>query len=201
MQKDNSTLGLKVQLRLKALSELSSSTPVVLETHGGFGKIFSRCYAHVRDGIVFDCAAERAVELARSRPTWSVYEGDCEQALAAGAGAHLEVNFLDCDPYGQAWNAIDGFLFSDRPKAKRLVVCVNDGLKHKLELTGGWDVKSMHGMIDKYGSKLSTMYLEVCKELMTQKASDAGYKLKRWTCYGTGAGNVMTHFAAVLDRG
>lgn len=188
-----------MQLRQRALLELTDK-PVVLESHGGFGKIFGPCYGFVTSGVVFEQNSVKAEALSRQRPTWSVYEADCEKALAAGFGAHLPVNFLDLDPYGQPWPALDAFLRSERERPSRLVIAVNDGLRQKLQLNGGWDVASMRPMVEKYGNRLYAIYLDVAKDLMQQKAAEAGYRLCRWTGYYCGANHAMTHYAAVLER-
>ena len=51
-QKDNSTFRRKAALRTAALGELHD--PVILETHGGYGKLWERCYRHVGQGVVFE---------------------------------------------------------------------------------------------------------------------------------------------------
>jgi hypothetical protein len=199
-QKDNSTFRAKVALRQRALMELGEVRPVVLETHAGFGKLFGACYSDVREGMAFEMKPEKAAMVAKQRPTWSVYESDCEKALALGVGDHLAVNFVDFDPYGQPWPAIDAFLESDRPRPARLVFVVNDGLRQKLQLNGGWDVESMREMVERFGNRLYSIYLDICQLLVKEKAARAGYRLSRWNGYYCGHGNAMTHYAAVLDR-
>src|SRR4051812_3936723 len=137
-QKDNSTFTRKAALRSRTLMMVEH--PVVMETHGGAGLIFSRCYRSVKEGIVFERDPDKAAILAHQRPTWAVYECLCENAIAEGAGAHLEVNFLDLDPYGEPWPALDAFFGSDRPFPPRLAIVVNDGLRQKLKMNGGWSV-------------------------------------------------------------
>lgn len=197
MQKDNSTYLQKLTLRRELLNCLADD-PVVMETHGGAGKLWQACYSHVSRGVVFEKDPDKIVVLAKQRPGWSVYEGDSEKAIAAGFGAHLPVNFLDCDPYGQPWNVIDGFLFSRRPKPKTLCIAVNDGLRQKIQLNGGWDVESLRPIIEKYGNGLYKKYLEVCEILLKAKAAQVGYDLSRFWGYYTGHGNGMTHYAAIL---
>ena len=199
MQKDNSTYLQKLTLRTELLGCLAES-PVVMETHGGAGKLWQACYSHVERGIVFEKDPAKVDVLAKQRPGWSVYEGDSEKAIAAGFGAHLPVNFLDCDPYGQPWNVIDGFLFSRRPKPNMLCIVVNDGLRQKVQLNGGWDVGSLPPVIEKYGNGLYKKYLEVCEILLKAKAAQVGYDLSRFWGYYTGHGNGMTHYACVLTR-
>jgi hypothetical protein len=199
-QKDNSTFTLKRGLRLAALKELGQPA-VVLETNGGFGKLFSHCYRDVVAGAVFENDPEKSAALAQQRPTWSVYEADCVAAIGAGVASHLEVNFLDCDPYGECWPIIDAFFRSTRPRSERLVVVVNDGLRQSLMMNGGWHCDSMREMVSRYGnSALHKNYLQVCRDLLEEKSAPLGYELKRWSGYHCGANNCMTHFAAVLQR-
>ena len=174
--------------------------PVVMETHGGAGRLFARCYSHLPAGVVFEKDPAKAELLGRQRPTWAVYEADCERALREGVGSHLEVNFCDLDPYGEPWPILDAFFDSDRPRAKRLVLVVNDGLRQKLKMNGGWSVNSLHAVVDRLGnSKLYERYLEICRDLVSEKAARAGYALKKWTGFHCGFAGQMTHYCAVLE--
>lgn len=199
MKKDNSTLSLKASLRRNLLREIDS--PVVLETHGGVGAIYARCYQSVAEGVVFETDASKAEYLARQRPAWAVYEADCVQALADGIGNHLPINFVDIDPYGEPWPVIDAFLFSDRDFPSSLAIAVNDGLRQKLKISGGWDVYSMGAMVAKYGAAhISAHYLEICRELLTNKAAQRIATLRRWAGYYCGHTDQMTHYAAIFER-
>lgn len=180
------------------MSELEH--PVILETHGGLGKLYSRCYSSIPDGVVFEKNSDKSSVLARQRPTWAVYEADCISAMAAGVGGHLPVNFVDFDPYGEPWPAMDAFFEGLKPTVPRLVLVVNDGLRQKLKLTGGWDVESMGPVVERIGNHCHEGYLEICKELVKEKAAKAGYALRRWTGYYCGFREQMTHYAAVLER-
>lgn len=198
-KRDNSTFSLKASLRIKALREVEN--PVVMETHGGYGKLYARCYSHLAEGVVFENRPEKSAKLARQRPGWAVYESDCLMALRAGVGAHLSVNFLDLDPWGEPWPILDAFFESQRPRPDRLVLVVNDGLRQKLKMNGGWTVGSLQGVVDRMGNcGLYAKYLEVCQGLVKEKAAKAGYVLRRWTGYYTGFAEQMTHYAAVLER-
>src|SRR5678815_1224206 len=96
MQKDNTSLAGKVAIRRSLLGQLAQlgQAPIVLETHGGIGAIYRRCYSMVPSGVVFEKDPRKAEILAGQRPTWAVYESDCEKAIAAGAGAHLLICLL-----------------------------------------------------------------------------------------------------------
>lgn len=198
MQKDNTTKTQKIHLRLNLLREIAQ--PVIMETHGGMGVLFDRCYADVPEGIVFEVKPEKTAVLAQQRPTWAVYECDCVTALAAGVGAHLAVNFFDLDPYGEPWPVLDAIFASERPWRERIGIVVNDGLRQRLKI-GAWSVASMAEAVAQYGNHgVYDNYLTVCKELLTQKAAQRGYKLKRWAGYYCGHAEQMTHYAAVLEH-
>ena len=194
-QKDNSTYTKKVALRRKALRFLPD--PVVLETHGGEGKLFLACYTQIGRGVVIEKNPEKTAVLGKQRPTWAVYEGDCVACLKAGAGAHLPVNLLDLDPYGEPWPVMDAFFESERPHPETLVIVVNDGLRRKLRI-GAWNVESMRGMVERYGNKLDRNYLDICGEMIQEKAAQAGYRLDRFAGYYCGHAGQMTHYLAVL---
>jgi len=170
-----------------------------METHGGAGHLFMKCYRDVQRGVVFEVKPDKTAILARQRPTWSVYECDCVPALRAGVGSHLPVNFFDLDPYGEPWPVLDAILQSERPWPERIGVVVNDGLRQKLRISA-WDVGSMQAMVGKYGNKLADVYLEVCRELLDEKAAQRGYRITRWAGYYCGHADAMTHYAAVLEK-
>jgi hypothetical protein len=197
-QKDNSTLRSKVSLRLRLLREIPD--PVVLETHGGFGRVYLDCYQGVEGGVVFEKDPEKAAALGLQRPTWAVYEADVEYALSVGVGSHLAVNFVDVDPYGDPWPTIEAFFASDRPRPGKIAVAVNDGLRQSAKMNIAWNTSSLAGVVAKYGnSYIYKHYKEICLELMEASASQAGYNLTRWAAYYTGHANQMTHYGAILE--
>lgn len=197
-QKDNSTYRLKAKLRRNALALIDA--PVVMETHGGYGAIYQECYTRLPDGIVFEKDAAKADALAKQRPTWAVYECDCEMAIRAGAGAHLPTNFFDLDPYGSPWPVLDAILSVDRNWPRRIAIVVNDGLRQKAKMSGAWDVAALAPMVAKYGNNaIYANYLEICREMVQEKTGQLGYKLARWGGYYCGYMEQMTHYAAVLE--
>jgi hypothetical protein len=199
MKKDNTTLDRKASLRYSLLKKIS--LPVVLETHAGLGQIWKRVYAEIPQGIAFEEKAAKAERLAVQRPTWSVYESDCIKSLAAGVGAHLAVNLVDVDPYGEPWKVLQAFFGSERPRPARLGIVVNDGVRMKLKLTGGWDVETLRPAVEHFGN--STMYpeyLTVARWNLERLAAPLRYELTDWTGYYCGHGDCMTHYAAVLER-
>ena len=203
-KKDNSTARRNVGLRLALLRELEArgTAPIVMETHGGWGYLGRHCYAEAEAGVVFEKDPLRAAKLAMARPTWAVYECDCAVGLMAGAGATFDVTFLDVDPYGEPWPALEAFFASERPRPSVLAVAVNDGLRQKLRQGGGWNVASMAAVARQYGNAaLHDSYLEICRELLESKAARAGYRLDRWTGYYTGHLDEMTHYGAIFTGG
>jgi hypothetical protein len=201
--KDNSTGERKTALRRTVLRDLRAAglTPVVMETHCGYGHLYRACYRDIPSGVAFDKNLAKASFSARERPTWAVYGGECVAAIQAGAGAHLCVNLLDLDPYGEPWPVLDAFFTSDRPRAQRLYVVVNDGLRQMLQRGGAWRVASLVPLIPKYGNRgLYDRYLDAAQDLMRQTAAQAGYRLRRWAGYYTGHSNQMSHYYAVLER-
>lgn len=199
-QHDNTTLQRKAALRVSLLKSLQAS-PVILETHGGLGRVWERVYADVPTGIAFEIDATKVDALARQRPTWSVYEGRAEGALQAGVGAHLEVNLIDVDPYGEPWPTIEAFFQSERPRVPRLGLVVNDGLRQKLRLQGGWSVRSLRQAVELWGNgPLYDKYLDVAKWKVQQLAARQSYRITSWTAYHCGDQNDMTHYAAILER-
>lgn len=198
-KKDNSTFPRKTSLRSRMLMKIED--PIIMETHGGAGRIWKVCYSHIQQGVVFEKDPFKSEALALQRPTWAVYETNCEGAIRQGAGSHLEVNFLDLDPYGEPWPAMEAFFLSTRPFAPRMAVVVNDGLRQKLKMNGGWAVASLHDVVERIGNaKLYKNYIEVCRELTEEKAAYAGYVVKEWSAYYCGHGSQMTHYAAVLEK-
>lgn len=184
-------------LRRTALAQLSG-TPVIVETHGGVGDVWSAVYRDVAEGVVFEKDPFKVVKLASQRPSWAVYEADCVSALTGGAGGHLCANLLDVDPYGSAWPTIQAFFRSERPRADKVAVVVNDGLRMKIRGGGAWDTKILEPMVQRHGNDLWSRYLEVCEELMSETAEAAGYTVSFFDGYYCGIEKKMTHYLSVL---
>ena len=158
-------------------------------------------YSEIPSGVAFDEKAAKAELLAIQRPTWSVFESDCVESLRAGVGSHLAINLIDVDPYGEPWPAIEAFFASERPWPERIGFAVNDGVRTKLKLTGGWDVESLGPAVRHFGnSVMYAEYLKVARWNLKRLAAPRGYELASWTGYYCGHGDCMTHYAAVFDR-
>lgn len=199
-QVDNGTYQEKLMLRQTALRALGGATPVVMETHGGIGDLGATLYKDVVDGVVFEKESDRTLVLAHQRPSWAVYEGDCVNAIRLGAGAHLTVNLLDVDPYGDPWPAIQAFFGSTRPFAPRMVVVVNDGLRQKVRGGGAWDSSTLAPVVEIWGNNLWGRYLEACEWLMKQAADKAGYQVDLFEGYYTGVEKKLTHTLSILSQ-
>ena len=200
MKKDHSTFKYKASLRRSLLREIAD--PVVLEAFGGWGRLYRECYGDVARGVVIEKDPRRSAFLARQRPTWAVYEADCVKALADGLGSHLAVNLLDLDPWGEPWPALEAFFGSEREFPQRLGVAVTDGLRQGTVRIGrACTMTSLAAAVDRYGNvDIFDHYLEICQELLGEIVQRAGYELTRWTGYYCGAGQGMTHYAAVCQR-
>lgn len=198
-KKDNVTFDQKVSLRKVGLS-LLDEPPVIMETHGGIGDIYSAIYHPYEDGVVLEKDSLKCEILSRQRPTWAVYQADSPLALKQGVGSHLKINFLDLDPYGDCWPTMQGFFESKRPFAKRMVVCVNDGLRQKVRTGGAWDSSTLEPVVHLLGNNIWPVYLEACKILLNQAVTTVGYRVRKFEGYYAGVGKKLTHFIAILDR-
>lgn len=199
-KKTDDTYRQRVLVRQIGLKCLSQERPVVLETQGGDGRLYRACYVSVVDGVVFEKHEAQAGFLARQRPTWAVYEGDCVEAIRAGVGDHLACNLLDVNSDGDPWPAIGAFFESERPRPARMGVVVNDVLRRKLKRGRAWTIEALQEMVERFGNDLYGVYLAVCEELMQQKAAQAGYRVSRFAGYYCGRGEQATHFIALLSK-
>ena len=198
--KDNKTLLEKSHLRKEMLARLETES-CILETHGGSGELFSRCYSHVQSGAVFETDPKKAVTLLKQRPTWAVYETDCVWSLHNGVASHLKVNFVDFDPYGAAWNVIEAFFESERPRAEKLIIVVHDGVRNSLKRFGGGRVNFFSNIVTEIGeTELYENYLSICEELLFGIAAKAGYKAQAFGGFYSKADSDQTHFFAELYR-
>ena len=200
VQKDNSTFRDKARLRKKALALVDS--PVVMETHGGYGAIYDECYRRADyPGVVFEKHPLKADSLAKQRPTWAVYQCDCVMAIAEGVGFHIPVNFFDIDPYGSPWDVVDAILSQHDRLPGKIVMAVNDGLRQRVQMNGGWNTDQLHRAVNHFGAaSMYRRYLDACQFTLKLKAGEAGYSLARFGGYHCGFGNNMTHYAALLER-
>lgn len=199
MKKDNSTIRQKIGLRNLALSWLEAK-PVILETHGGRGEIYKRLYRKHGAGIVLETDKDKLLCLSRQRPEWRVYGCRAETGLLFPVDYGLQVNFIDCDPYGSPWDVLQAWFSANRQRANQLVIVVNDGIKQKL-LIGAASVRAMKEENLTYGNKgVAENYLTVCKDKLKKMAAPVGYSIANWHAYYCGTGNHMTHYAVDLRQ-
>lgn len=175
--------------------------PVILETHGGMGRVYAACYERY-PGAVFELAPDRVDRLARQRPNWAVYEGDAATLIEHGAGSHLPISLFDIDPYGSAWPFVDA-IFAHWPGRlpDRWGLVGNDGIRQYTKLHTAWRSADLAPFVERYGNeRLYRYYREICEEAIAEKAAQAGYALSRWTSYYCGHALANTHYAAVFTR-
>jgi len=172
---------------------------VVMETHGGNGHVAAACYGE--DGCVFDTDQVKSGVLARTRPTWQVWQGDCVRGLALGIGKVLPVTLLDVDPYGDPWPSLQAFFGSERAFQPYMQVCVNDGLMKLMRLAGAYGCGSLAEECVKYGSDgVRSHYHEVCRGKLARIVGGAGYRLDTWVIRSAGRNGTLTHYASGLVR-
>ena len=197
--KDNKTFLEKSHLRRLMIQKVEN--PVILETHGGRGELFRRCYPHVATGVVFEKDAMKAEVLVRQRPNWAVYESDCVWALKSGVGSHLTANFIDCDPYGQAWQVLQAFFESDRPRADRVVLVVHDGIRNRIGRYGASDIALFQDVVSKIGeTHLYRNYIEVCEDMLIEMVDPVGYDVEAFGGFYSKKDKNQTHFFAELTK-
>lgn len=199
MQKDNSTFEHKVALRRVAVKRAGVGA-LVLETHGGFGRIYERVYDRLA-GVVIEKDDKKAKHLAQQRPTWRVYQRDCGKALGAGLAADLAFSVIDLDPYGSPFDVLEA-IFCGEPRnlAPRLQLVVNDGLRNKVKVGGAWHTARLKPIVARWGNDLYPVYLDVARELVREIVGAAGFKVAEWGGYYCGANGDMTHYLATLER-
>jgi hypothetical protein len=183
-----------------ALAAIATATPAVLETNGGAGRLFTECYAHVTRGVVLELDPDKCAILARQRPTWSVYEGDCLKALAAGVGSHLAFDLIDVDPYGSPFEIIDAIFSNGRAHPDVVQLVVNDGLRQGVQMGRAWGVACLQDIVADFGNNLYDCYLDVAKEKVRRICGAAGFRLESWVGWHCGHGRNMTHYWAQLVR-
>lgn len=199
LKRDNGSYREKAQLRRQALKLLANCPLVVLETHGGFGKLGAALYLGAETGCVFDLDAKKCDSLLAHRPNWSVYQADCIKALAGGAGSHLAFTFLDCDPYGSPWDVLTAFFSSERKFADYMQVVVTDGLLVTLKQGGAASVKCLREEVDSLGSQgVLADYQGVCRRKLAGIAAVAGYSMETWAVTSAGHVKQMTLYACGL---
>lgn len=199
MPLDNSTLPEKVRLRRRILARFQSA-PLVLETHGGYGRIYERTWFKARAGVVIEKDGAKADHLARQRPSWSVYQGDCEKALAAGLARGTAFDIIDLDPYGQPFSVLNALALPGRVFPDEWHLVVNDDNRQKVQRGGSWHMNALATQVRKYGVNLYPIYLQVARECVDEFANKIGFEVAGWTGHYAGKNGMMSHYWAVLRR-
>lgn len=199
MPLDNSTLPEKARLRNQVLSK-TRPKPMVLESHGGYGRIYERTWYKAGAGIVIEKDPIKADHLARQRPNWAVFQGDCEKAIAAGLGRSTPFDIIDLDPYGQPFSVLDALALPGRVFPDEWHLVVNDGTRQATMRGVSWHMESLAVQVRKYGTNLYPIYLDVARECVEQFAAKIGFELAGWHGYYTGTNQMMTHYWAVMRR-
>lgn len=199
MQLDNSTIVQKVRLRNRVLAACPTP-PAVLETHGGYGRIYERTWYKARAGVVIEKDEAKADHLCRQRPSWAVYQGNCEAALAAGLAKATPFDVVDLDPYGQPFNVLAALAIPGRvfPDVWHLVV--NDGTRQAVMRGVSWHMDTLQNAVRRHGANLYPIYLQVARECVQDFAALIGFELTGWTGYYTGNNDMMSHYWSVLTR-
>ena len=199
-KKDNGGFARKAALRLHVVKSLRPA--MILETHGGLGKLYQSCYEWLgAGGVVFETDARKSPVLARQRPTWRVYETAADVAIANGVVADVPFDLVDLDPYGDPWSTLIPFFERHRVWPETLGVVVNDGnCTGKVRLSGGWDQESIAPMARKWGRDLFEYYIDACAWYLQELAGPVGYTVTNWAGYKTGYNANMAHYAAILTR-
>jgi hypothetical protein len=151
-QKDNSTFVDKVRLRNQLLRE-SGPEVSVLETHGGYGRVYERTWWRARrPGVVFEVNIPKAEHLARQRPSWSVYEGDSLAALQAGYGMDRSFDVIDVDPYGSCLEYVRCLFDPKRAHPRVWWLVLNCSVRQMLRLNGAWHVLALREYVERFGN-------------------------------------------------
>lgn len=182
-----------------ALRGLPPESPL-LETNGGFGRLYERAYYDRPHGVVLEKDEPKAAHLSRQRPTWRVYCCDSAAALEAGIANDLAFGFIDLDPYGSPFDILDAIFTPSRLLADRLQLVVNDGMRNKTRMRGEWHVRALRPVVEKYGVGICARYIECARELVEAIVARSGFKVTRWIGWYAGARQDMTHYWASLER-
>ena len=199
-QLDNSTFVQKMRLRNRVLAQ-SGPAVDVLETHGGFGRIFERTWYRAERGAVIERDSVKVEHLARQRPRWAVYEGDSLQALRCGLFASRAFDIVDLDPYGSTLTYFAPLFDAHRRRPGRWWLVANCGLRHTLGLKQAWRIEVLQELAARLGaaSDFYHRYLDVVQLLLTEHANASGQRLTWFDGYYCGHGNNMTHYAARIE--
>ena len=117
-------------------------------------------------------------------------------------GSHLEINFIDADPYGAAWHVLQAFFDSERPRAEQVVLVVHDGVRGSLQRFGSLNMDIFAPIVEQIGELgLYRNYLDVCEQLLNDVVSgDTGYVVTGFGGFYSRRDKNQTHFFAELRK-
>ena len=194
---DNNTFAAKVRLR-RAVLAAATPNPIVLETHGGWGRIFDRTWFKAGGGLVMEKLEPKADALAFQRPTWRVYQCDSLKALQAGAARDMRFDIVDLDPYGSPMDYLDALATTDRQWPDRWHLVVNDGMRQFVKRGHAWKADCLRRVVQRWGNDLYPVYLEVAQSLVEEFAERIGFRVAGW--HGYYCSPDVTHYWAAMER-
>lgn len=199
-RRDHTEWALKVQLRQWLTAQLGLADPVVLETHGGEGRLWQAGPRWAR-GLVLEKDPARCAVLERQRPAgWDVVCGNSASLLLRGYAAQQAFDLVDIDPHRQPWPTLDAYFTSQRCYAPRLGLVVTDSLRQCVRYNGGTRIHGLLPYVARYGRHVHRFYLEVCKERLGDLIAPLGYQVTAWQGQYGGVIKTMTYVAYVLER-
>lgn len=199
-QKDNSTGEQKTRLRRSILATFKDRAPVVLETHGGFGRVYEKTWYRADRGVVIEKDAIKCEHLAMQRPTWAVYQGDCIEAIGAGLAQRTAFDIIDVDPYGAPFDIFDALCRPTRRFPDLWHLVVNDGMRQGAQRGVSWQVDALKPIVARRGNNIFRVYKEVAREIVEMYLARIGFKVTGWYAYYTGHADLMTHYWARCER-
>ncbi len=195
MAKDNSTFFEKTELRRRIIK--AERPRMILETHGGFGRIYDACYRGMR-GAVCEIKKDAAGVLAMQRPEWAVYCGESEKIIRSGLMTCFPFDFIDLDPYGEPFTILEAIVAGGL--GERVRVVVNDGLRNKIKVGGAWNCGVMKEIVADFGNQLNAKYLAAAQEKTRRILDRGGFKMSGFKGYHCGHANDMTHYTFTAER-
>lgn len=197
-QQDNSTIIEKVRLRRRVL-ERCPAPPVVLETHGGFGRIYERTWFKAFRGVVIEKDDRKVEHLCRQRPRWAVYQGNSELVLEHGLARTTAFDVIDLDPYGQPFGVLAALSLPGRVFPDTWHLVVNDGGRQAAKRGQSWTIPGMTVAVAKFGRDgVYVNYLEAVKLIVDNFAAKIGFEVSHWE--GRCVSADIAHYWAVLTR-
>lgn len=200
IKRDNSTFINKIRLRNRVLADCKSN-PVILETHGGFGRIYERTWWHASSGVVIEKDDKKAQHLCRQRPKWAVYQGDSEAAIDVGLCRNIQFDIIDLDPWGSTIPLLSALSKPGRQFPDRWHLVANDGGWLNAGLGGAWSMKGLEKFVGRDGNHFTQeRYREVLKEIVGEFSDKIGFEVAFWFIHRPENTYRLMHYWATLVR-